>query len=112
MRPDVRRDPDALDDAATRLRGLAADLREVPATVAGEHGASARRIADELDSLAESALRAAGAVRATDEISARTFTAAAAGLSGPNGAPVAERSAPRPVFPVEPHLPAPPGAGS
>lgn len=67
MRPDVRRDPDVLDRAAARLRDAARCLHAGAGPAAGgEPVALARRIAEELDGLAEAAAAAATAVRAAD----------------------------------------------
>ena len=80
MRPDLRYDPVALDRAAGRLRDLAAGLREDADPVAGgEHAAVARRIADELDSLADAASRAADRVRDADDTAAARLRAYASG---------------------------------
>ncbi|WP_344028953.1 hypothetical protein [Pseudonocardia kongjuensis] len=77
MRPDLRRDPDALDRMATRLDDAVVDLRAaVAAGPTGEHGRDALRIADELESLAATARYCAGAARAADEMTAAAFRAA------------------------------------
>lgn len=71
MRPDVQRDPDVLDRAAARLLEAAADLRAAASDpVPDAPGADARRIADELDSLAATAARAGATTRAADESAA------------------------------------------
>lgn len=76
MRPDLRCAPDALDRAAGRLRDLAAGLRDDAGPVAaGEHAVVARRIADELESLADAALRAAARVRDADDLAAARLRA-------------------------------------
>ncbi|SFN91875.1 hypothetical protein SAMN05216207_102477 [Pseudonocardia ammonioxydans] len=80
MRPDLRYDPAALDRAAGRLRDLAAGLREDAGPVAGrEHAAVAHRIADELDSLADAAGRAAGRIRDADDTAAARIRGYASG---------------------------------
>lgn len=90
MRPDLRWDPDVLERAAARLRELAGSLRDElqdderattgrdhdGAAPPGEHGAAARRIADELDSLADGATRSAAGARDMDDATATAFRAA------------------------------------
>jgi uncharacterized protein YukE len=90
MRPDVQRDPDALDRAAARLRETAADLRSaVAGRSLGDHGSDARRIADELDGLATTATHAATTTRHADTAAAARLRAgvgvhgAAPGRAGP-----------------------------
>ncbi|OSY41040.1 MULTISPECIES: hypothetical protein [Pseudonocardia] len=84
MRPELRRDPDALDRVAARLDDLVADLRAaVGAGPAGEHGIDALRIADELESLAGTARYCAGTARAADAASAAAFRAVPGHPAGP-----------------------------
>ncbi|KAA1031104.1 hypothetical protein FVA95_08815 [Pseudonocardia sp. EV170527-09] len=75
MRPDVRRDPDALDRAARGLADLAAGLTEAPVTGPGDgdRAVRLRRVADELASLADAARRAAATARVADTAAAAAF---------------------------------------
>ncbi|MBC3189762.1 hypothetical protein H7X46_01615 [Pseudonocardia sp. C8] len=74
MRPDLRLDPEVLERAAARLRGLASDLGDTCAPVlTGECGTTAGRIADELESLAGTAVRSAAAAREADRVAAGRF---------------------------------------
>ncbi|MEV1291219.1 hypothetical protein [Pseudonocardia sp. NPDC049635] len=74
MRPDLQRDPDALDRAAARLDDVVVDLRAAGAAgPTGDHGVDALRIADELESLAGTARCCAATARAADEMSAAAF---------------------------------------
>ncbi|MBN9737478.1 MULTISPECIES: hypothetical protein [unclassified Pseudonocardia] len=77
MRPDVQRDPDALDRAAARLRETAADLRSVVAgrSLGDHHRIGAHRIVDELDSLATTATHAATTTRHADNAAAARLRA-------------------------------------
>ncbi|MEJ8280263.1 hypothetical protein [Pseudonocardia spirodelae] len=75
MRPDLRRDPDALDRAADALSGPAAALDRAAAEVPDpDRALRLRRVAEELTSLAAAARRAAATTRAADGDAARGFT--------------------------------------
>ncbi|MBO4239299.1 MULTISPECIES: hypothetical protein [Pseudonocardia] len=88
MRPELLRDPAALDRAARGLDDLADGL---PGTVdgpAGDRAVRLRRVADELNSLAAAARRAAATARTADDDTVAVLRAA------------------------DRHVPAPPGAGT